>query len=99
MQELSAWIEYTKTMPAYLEVFSNLDEDVKSQLVAQNPMQVCRWKFPQVVSHVEQFGGIDDTGFWRDIEHGLIEKWEDRKMEMGHSVWVARRNFLELDIF
>lgn len=60
MQELSAWTRFGESQPAKPETFHGLDEDAKAKFVANSPLRVCQWRYPDLVKYIRNKGGIEE---------------------------------------
>ena len=58
MKELSAWTRFCEQTPGKMDAFASLDDSVKAKLISSSPLRVCRFRFPRLVEHVEQHGGL-----------------------------------------
>lgn len=63
MQELSSWVTYCNTMPARASIFGRLTSSIKSKLVAADPLEVCKSKYPETCRYLEALGGVADPCF------------------------------------
>lgn len=59
-------MHFQQSNPGDAKAFEQLTDEARYKLVASSPLRICRDKYPKVVNHIEDCGGLVE--FWHILD-------------------------------